>query len=74
MEKIKDLIRCVFQAEHDINESVIKDGAHKGMKWNDVFRQTKDTTDTNFKKHIAEEYVETLAKYIVENGWIKIND
>lgn len=74
MEKIKDLIRCVFQAEHDINERVIRDSAHKGMKWRDVFKQAKESTDNNFREYVAEEYVEALAKYIVENGWISINE
>ena len=73
MEKIKDLIRCVFQAEHDINEGVIEEGEHKGLSWQQVLQSTKGESD-KVRDKIADEYVETLAKYIVENGWIKINE
>lgn len=73
MEKIKDLIRCVFQAEHDINEGVIKEGAHKGLSWQQVIQSTKGESK-DVRDKIVEEYVETLAKYIVENGWININE
>lgn len=74
MEKIKDLVRCVFQAEHDVNSGVIKDGAHKGKTWQQVLKQGKESMDNAFMEHVSEEYVEAIAAHIVERGWIVINE
>ena len=69
LQNIKDIINVVFRAEHEVNDGVMESGEHKGLSWQQVFQNTSESKDVRDKT--ADEYVETIACRIMENGYLR---
>lgn len=67
LQNFKDIINAVFRAENDVLKvEDVKDG--KG--WQQILQETKGA-DSKTKSGIADEYVEAIAKQIIDNGYLK---
>lgn len=66
LQNWKDIINGVFRAESDIN--AIED-VRDGKNWNQLLMEAK-VADTETRDRVADEYVEAIAKQIMENRYM----
>lgn len=66
LQNWKDIINGVFRAESDIN--AIED-VRDGKNWNQLLMEAK-VADAETKDRVADEYVEAIAKQIMENRYM----
>lgn len=66
LQNWKDIINGVFRAESDIN--AIED-VKDGKNWNQLLMEAK-VADAETREKIADEYVEAIAKQIMENRYM----
>lgn len=63
----KDIINGVYRAEHDVN--AIED-VRDGKNWHQLLIEAKGA-DTETRDKVADEYVEAIAKRIMETGYLR---
>lgn len=66
LQNWKDIINGVFRAESDIN--AIED-VRDGKNWNQLLMEAK-VADAETRDRVADEYVEAIAKQIMENRYM----
>lgn len=66
LQNWKDIINGVFRAESDIN--AIED-VKDGKNWNQLLMEAK-VADAETRDRVADEYVEAIAKQIMENRYM----
>lgn len=70
LQNWKDIINGVFRAESDIN--AIED-VRDGKSWHDLLMETKGA-DSETRDRIADEYVEAIAKQIMDKGYLRFEN